>query len=400
MTLALKGGPGVDLPPRLALLARALRTNWRAGGLTVILPEGRRLSVGEGAGAVLEVRDYRFIDRVAARGLTGFGEAYMAGEWDSPDIAALLLAFSRNLDRLDGVLKGAPLMRGLLRLFHAVRPNTRTGARRNIEAHYDLGNAFYALWLDPGMTYSAGRNVDALGLEASQREKYAALARLIDLQPHHSVLEIGCGWGGFAEYAAQEIGCRVTAATISPSQLAFARQRMAASGLSDRVEVRLADYRDLDGEYDRIVSIEMIEAVGEAYWPAYFSQVRGRLKPGGKAGLQVISIREDLYARYRRQTDFIQRHVFPGGMLPSPAALERHAAAHGLVVDRVETFADDYALTLGAWRERFDAAWPSIAPLGFDERFRRLWRFYLAYCEAGFRTGRTSVGQWVLNRVE
>jgi cyclopropane-fatty-acyl-phospholipid synthase len=277
--------------------------------------------------------------------------------------------------------------------------NTRSGSRRNIEAHYDLGNDFYALWLDETMSYSAGRyDAGAVTLAEAQRDKYAALARMMDLRPEHHVLEIGCGWGGFAEYAAREIGCRVTGLTISPAQLDFARKRIERAGLSDKVDLQLLDYRDARGSYDRIASIEMFEAVGEAYWPTYFAQVRDLLKPGGKAGLQIISIRDDLFDSYRRRADFIQRYIFPGGMLPSPSRFEIEAAREDLAQEAVEDLSADYARTLRQWRDRFEAAEPAVSALGFDQRFIRMWRFYLAYCEAGFATGRTAVSQIVLSR--
>jgi cyclopropane-fatty-acyl-phospholipid synthase len=351
-----------------------------------------------GADVRLVVHDYRFMRRVLSRGLIGFAEGFMAGEWDTPDLSALLVTFSTNLDQIHRVVRGKTMVRWALSLLHALNANTRAGARRNIEAHYDLGNEFYRLWLDPTMTYSAARFDKAADLEAAQREKYAALARLIDLRADHEVLEIGCGWGGFAEFAARDVGAKVTGVTISPAQLAFARERIFRQGLADKVDLKLIDYRDVDGRFDRIASIEMFEAVGERYWPAYFAKVRDLLKPGGLAGLQIITIRDDLFDRYRRQADFIQRYIFPGGMLPSERRLSEEAEGAGLSLRTVEHFAADYGRTLRAWRDRFEGAAHKVSALGFDERFARMWRFYLAYCEAGFRTGRTSVGQWVMSR--
>ena len=239
-----------------------------------------------------------------------------------------------------------------------------------------------------------------MALEAAQREKYAALARCMDLQPGQSVLEIGCGWGGFAEFAAKEVGARVTGITISREQYDFARQRMFNAGLSDRADIRLIDYRDVHGRFDRVASIEMFEAVGQEYWPAYFGKIHAVLAPGGRAGLQIITIEDAVFAGYRKRTDFIQKYIFPGGMLPSEAALKPIIAAAGLDWRGLERFGQDYAETLRLWDERFQAAWDDIRRIGgFDERFRRLWRFYLAYCEAGFRTGRTNVIQLGLSRV-
>ena len=389
-------------PRRFRAVARLLADNWAAGRLTLTLPDRKqvKLSGGEpGPAATMTVSDYRCVDRVFSRGLTGFGEGFMAGEWDTPDLSALLLTFSGNLDRISGVLYGNAFSRWVLNAWHSLHANTRAGARRNIEAHYDLGNDFYGLWLDETMSYSSARyDAGANDLAAAQRDKYAALARQMDLRPEHHVLEIGCGWGGFAEYAAKEIGCRVTGITISPAQLEFARARMARQGLSGKVDLQLIDYRDVKGQFDRIASIEMFEAVGEAYWPAYFSQVRNLLKPGGKAGLQIISIREDLFDHYRSQADFIQRYIFPGGMLPPPSRLEGETAKAGLKVVGVEYFSEDYGRTLREWRDRFEARLDEVKALGFDQTFIRMWRFYLAYCEAGFRTRRTEVGQWTLER--
>jgi cyclopropane-fatty-acyl-phospholipid synthase len=389
-------------PRRFRWVEKALKDNWSAGALTCVLPDGRKITLGDkssGPAAQMTIKDYHIVDRVMSRGLVGFGEGFMAGEWESPDISALLLTFSRNLDRLDDVIRGNRLVRYMITAWHKLRPNTRAGARKNIEAHYDLGNEFYSLWLDPSMTYSSARyRAGAASLLEAQTEKYASLARNMDLQPGHHVLEIGCGWGGFAEYAAKSVGAKVTGITISPSQLEFAKARMAREGLNDLVELKLIDYRDLDGQFDRIASIEMFEAVGEAYWPTYFQRVHDLLKPGGRAGLQIISIRDDLFVEYKKRADFIQRYIFPGGMLPPPKRLEAEIARAGLTLDGVDYFSDDYGRTLNAWRKRFDARASEIRSMGFDQRFMRMWRFYLAYCEAGFRTRRTEVGQWALTR--
>ena len=389
-------------PRRFRGLERVLQENWRSGALTFAVPGGREVRFSgsqDGPAARMTINDYRFLDRVFSRGLVGFGEGYMAGEWDSPDLSALLLAFSRNLDRLDEVIRGNALVRWMITAWHKLRPNTRAGARRNIEAHYDLGNDFYSLWLDPSMTYSSARYSGGTAvLEEAQTQKYAELAHHLDLQPGHHVLEIGCGWGGFAEYAAREIGCRVTGITLSPAQLEFARARVARLGLSDKVDLQLIDYRDMTGQFDRIASIEMFEAVGEAWWPTYFRQVHDLLKPGGRAGLQIITIRDSLFDDYRSKADFIQRYIFPGGMLPPPERLKSEMTSAGLALDGVDYFSDDYGRTLLEWRARFDAQADKIRALGFDERFMRMWRFYLAYCEAGFRTRRTEVGQWFVTR--
>ncbi len=386
--------------PRVFKLSLRLLLNFKTGSLTVALPDGRRLRFGDGSAptALISVHDYAMVRRVIASGDVGFAESYMQGQWSSPDLAAVLQVFSANLDRIGHLARGkGPLTRFANWVYHRLRANTKRQAKKNIEAHYDLGNAFYELWLDPSMTYSAARWADpSQTLEAAQREKYAALARAMDLWSGHTVLEIGCGWGGFAEYAAKEAGAQVTCLTLSPSQRDYAMARMERLGLSDRVEIRLQDYRDEAGRYDRVASIEMFEAVGEEYWPSYFDKIAEVLKPGGRAGLQIITIEDRLFESYRSRTDFIQRYIFPGGALPSVERLDDQFARAGLTLDRAEMFALDYARTLKEWRRAFLSRWDRIAPMGFDERFRRMWEFYLGYCEAGFRTGRIDVGQFTL----
>ncbi|GLK80826.1 SAM-dependent methyltransferase [Methylopila turkensis] len=390
---------GLPLQVQLAvqIAARIAR-----GRLTARFPDGRTLVFqgGEpGPSATLVVNDLRFAGRILRNGDLGVAEGFMRGEWDSPDVTAFLELFCVNADHVNAHLAMKPLYRAFQNVRHFFNRNTRRGARRNILAHYDLGNAFYAAWLDPTMTYSSavfeGSSRD---LAAAQTRKYETLARAIGAQSGEHVLEIGCGWGGFAEYAAREIGCRVTGLTISPAQLDYARRRLFEAGLAERVEFKLQDYRDERGTYDRIASIEMFEAVGERWWPTYFTQLRDRLKPGGAAGVQVITIQDRLFDAYRREVDFIQRYVFPGGMLPSPTALNGAAVKAGLRIAGERVFGLDYAETLAEWRARFRAAWPSITPLGFDERFRRLWEYYLSYCEAGFRSGNIDVRQVVFAR--
>jgi cyclopropane-fatty-acyl-phospholipid synthase len=382
---------------------RVMAQNRGDGALEVVLPGGRRLIIGGKQGgptACLQVRDYGFIRRVMGSGAIGFAEGFIAGEWDTPDLPVLLEVFSLNFDRLQKLVEGQAWMRVLHRWLHARRRNTRQGSRHNIHAHYDLGNAFYGAWLDPSMTYSSAVFTSpAQPLAEAQEAKYAALARNMGLEAGQNLLEIGCGWGGFAEFAAAKVGARVTAITISQAQYDFARRRLFDQGLADQAEIRLIDYRDVDGQFDRIASIEMFEAVGQAYWPAYFAKVRDLLAPGGRAGLQIITIKDELFDDYSRNADFIQKYIFPGGMLPSEARLREEIARAGLVWQSVSRFGDDYARTLNQWAARFQEAWRAIEPLGFDERFRRLWLFYLGYCEAGFRTDRTDVIQLALGRV-
>ena len=386
--------------PRLARRAFRALLYLRSGCLTILLPDGRRLRFkgGEpGTEAVMEIRDFGLARRFFASGDLGAAEAFLDGMWDSPNISAFLELFARNRDALKEKLAGMRLFRLAGRLYHLLRRNSKSGSRRNVEFHYDLGNGFYRRWLDRTMTYSSARFAHhGQELSEAQLNKYRSLADRIDLRPEHHLLEIGSGWGGFAEFAASEIGCRVTGITISKEQLAFARERIAAKGLSDRVEIRYQDYRDVTEKFDRLASIEMFEAVGEEYWPAYFEKVRDCLKPGGVAGLQIITIEDKAFATYRKGADFIQRYIFPGGMLPSPSALRDQVARAGLTWVGNLDFGLDYAETLKLWRQRFRAAWPDIQPLGFDERFRRMWEYYLAYCEAGFRAGQIDVTQVTL----
>jgi cyclopropane-fatty-acyl-phospholipid synthase len=389
-------------PSAFRTVLKIASENWRFGRLVFVLPSGREVRIEgsePGPEAKLIVRDYRFLSRVLAGGDIGFGEGFMAGEWDTPDLSALLEAFTANLDRLTRLLQGNVLYQAINGLIHALRRNSRAGSRRNILAHYDLGNAFYSRWLDPTMTYSSARfERPGQPLGEAQRNKYASLARQIGLGPDNHVLEIGCGWGGFAEFAAGEVGAKVTGITISPAQYEFARKRLFDQGLADRADIRLVDYRDVEGRFDRVASIEMFEAVGEEYWPTYFGKIRDVLAPGGRAGLQIITIRDELFAHYRRRADFIQKYVFPGGMLPSERRLKEETERAGLEWRDIVRFGQNYADTLAEWARRFEGAWEDIRGLGFDERFRRLWRFYLGYCEAGFRTERTNVVQLSLTK--
>lgn len=367
----------------------------KGGRAQITLPDGRVLLFGNHGDIVdLKVRDYKFARRVLASGDIGFAEGLMAGEWESDDLPALLTLIAANVERFARLLKGGPIGQVINWLRHLSRANTRRGSRRNILAHYDLGNRFYETWLDRTMTYSSARfDGKVRDLESAQLEKYRALARHLDLKPGEHVLEIGCGWGGFAEIAATEFGAHVTGLTISDQQLIYARDRMRRLGLSDRVEIRRQDYRDVDGAFDKVASIEMFEAVGEKYWPAYFSKIADVLKPGGRAALQIITIRDELFEQYRRRADFIQRYVFPGGMLTSVERLRQETARAGLIWRQADAFGQSYAETLAEWARRFGDKWNEIRALGFDERFKRLWLFYLGYCEAGFRTGRTDVIQ-------
>ncbi len=382
------------------LMRGMLKFQW--GRMIVQLPDGQALCFegsATGGTGILIVHDYAMARRVATGGNVGLAEAYLDGQWDSPDVTAMLEVFSQNTAHVRALFQASPLTAFATRILHTMRRNTKRQARRNIEAHYDLGNRFYETWLDHTMTYSSAlfeKHTDDLA--TAQEAKYAALARSMDLQADHRVLEIGCGWGGFAEHAARTIGCHVTGITISKEQYDYARERASRAGLTDKIDIQYCDYRDVSGTFDRIASIEMFEAVGERYWPQFFETVRNRLAPEGQAGLQIITIADDHFESYRQSVDFIQRYIFPGGMLPSPEALEAQTARVGLEIAQTKTFGADYARTLAAWRARFVEAWPQVKEQGFDERFKRLWTYYLSYCEAGFRSGATNVCQMVLKR--
>ena len=377
-----------------------LLSQLRCGKITLHGPDGRAQEFSgpkPGPHASLTLADWQVCSDILSRGDIGLAEAYIAGRAKTDDLTQLLLLAAMNEQAIEEAIHGRWWATLAYRLRHWLRPNTRSGSRKNIHAHYDLGNDFYRLWLDSTMTYSSALFEGDLtrSLADAQTAKYARILRTLDVQPGQHILEVGCGWGGFAEQAVRA-GCRVTGITISAAQLEYAQCRIAAAGLQDRVELRLQDYRDLEGQFDHVVSIEMFEAVGERWWPSYFQTVAKALKPGGKAVIQSITIHDQLFAAYRKGTDFIQQYIFPGGMLPSRSAFCRAAAKAGLVVRQEYTFGLDYARTLAEWRQAFEANWPQIQQLGFDETFRRLWRLYLCYCEAGFKAGNIDVVQFEL----
>jgi cyclopropane-fatty-acyl-phospholipid synthase len=373
------------------LLGAAARI--RAGRLTVVLPDGaRREFVGTDQpdrSGEIRIHDRAAFVRLLLDGETGAGEAYMDGQWSSPDLVALLQVASVNRQAL-ALTSGwwrAPTQAARI-LAHRANRNTPERARHNIVAHYDLSNDLYRLFLDDTMTYSSAvfRSPEQ-SLADAQREKYRVIADDAGLAPGIRVLEIGSGWGGFAMYAAGERGCEVLSITLSSAQLALARERVAAAGLADRVRVELLDYRDVRGEFDAVVSIEMLEAVGAEYFDAYFAAVDRALRPGGRAAIQVISVPDPDYERQRRGSNWIQKYIFPGGLLPSLGAIERACDGTGLLIAEVRDIAPSYARTLRAWRERFMSQSPAVRALGFDEHFIRMWEFYLAQSEAGFSTG-------------
>lgn len=372
------------------------------GSLEVTTPDGLHVvhrAPLPGPEASIVLHRWRALRRLAFGGDIAFAEAYGDGDWSSPDLASVVELAAANGPALERRINGTLLSRIANRIAHMRRANTKAGSSRNIIAHYDLGNDFFSAWLDPGMTYSSGiYGAAGTTLEDAQTAKQDRAIELLDLHGGESVLEIGIGWGGLAERILTAHDGRLTGVTLSPSQLAWAQDRLARAGLAPRADLRLQDYRDVGGTFDRIVSIEMLEAVGEAYWPAYFRTLGDRLSPGGVAVLQVITIAEERYAAYRRGADFIQRHIFPGGMLPTPRIVQEMAASAGLRLDHQETFGASYARTLADWHTRFLQALPEVARCGLDERFQRLWRYYLAYCEGGFRAGAIDVGFYRLRR--
>ncbi len=379
----------------------------RVGNLTVHLPGGavHKFEGAEpGPTATLIINDARTIAKTVTGGSLGFSEAYLKGWWDSPTLTEMLELGTANEASWDAMINGKPLMRFLSKVVHKFRPNTRSGSKRNIADHYDLGNDFYQLWLDPTMTYSSAMfSTGSNNLETAQRAKMRRICNTLQLAPGKKVLEIGCGWGGFAEMAATEFGAEVVGITLSREQLAYGQQRIAKAGLADKVTLKLQDYRDVQGSFDAIASIEMIEAVGEEYWPTYFRAVRDRLKPSGHACIQAITIAEKYFADYRKAADFIQRYVFPGGMLASPSRLREEISRAGLKWRDAHWFGQDYAETLKQWQTTFQTAWPKIVELPtakgrYDGQFKRLWEYYLAYCEAGFRAKWTDVGQILIAR--
>ncbi|MDX2157520.1 MAG: cyclopropane-fatty-acyl-phospholipid synthase family protein [Hyphomicrobiaceae bacterium] len=373
-----------------------------AGRLIVRLPGGQELvrkAPAHGPEARVTLVRWRGVRRIITGGHIGFAEAYIAGDIDSPNLEAVFAWALANEPLLDRAWQGSELARLISKLRHRLNANTRRGSRRNIAAHYDLGNDFYAAWLDRSMQYSSALYTSPnQSLEEAQQAKLDRITELLDLRGGERVLEIGCGWGAVAEHLAGRHRCEVTALTLSREQADYTSARLQRAGLGHLVDVRLEDYRAATGTFDRVVSIEMIEAVGQRFWPVYFQMLQRSLAPGGRIVLQAITCGELRFCSYVREPDFIQRYIFPGGMLPTSAAIAREAANAGLAVESVETFGASYARTLEDWRMRFVAAWPRLQAPGFDDRFRRMWIYYLDYCIAGFRSGEIDVGLYALRR--
>lgn len=381
-------------------LITRLLNNIHRGRLRITLPGGgtiEKSGTSEGIDAILVLHNWRAIRRLFVNGDIGFAEGFIENDWSTPDLTALIRFAAQNRDAFTKSMRGSLPMRLINRLAHGLNANTRRGSRRNIEAHYDLGNEFYRQWLDPSMLYSSAIfDLMTPTLEAAQQKKLERIAEKLQLTGNKDVLEIGCGWGALAIHLATQHNANVTGITLSPSQLRWAENAAETADKADRIKLKLQDYRDVKGQFDNIVSVEMFEAVGEAYWPSYFGTLKRCLKPGGRAVLQIISIEENRFDTYRRKADFIQKYVFPGGFLPSDSALEKAVWQAGLKLTEKELFGQSYALTLAEWRQRFHARWQTISLLGFDERFRRMWDYYLCYCEAGFAEGTINVGLYTI----
>ena len=373
----------------------------RVGTLRVRFPDGSLRTYGgrlPGPDADVELRDERVIRRLLSTGAIGLADGWIAGEFDSPDLASVIELGALHLEPEHRARVPASVERAGRTAWRAIgRAATPRGPLRTTVEHYDLGNTFFRAWLDDSMTYSSAVFArEDMSLEEAQQEKYRRIAMAAGLREGMRVLEIGSGWGGFATYAAGELGCSVTTVTVSAEQAAWVGKLVAERGLGDRVEVRLEDFSRTPGTYDAIVSIEMIESIPRSRWVEYFRALAERLRPGGRIGLQAITVADRHWASSDANPDFIRRYVFPGGQVPSPSVLRADAAAAGLRITARGGYGSSYALTLAEWRRRFDAGWPEIAALGFDQRFKRMWQYYLSYCEGGFRAGRTDVSQVVM----
>jgi cyclopropane-fatty-acyl-phospholipid synthase len=380
---------------------RARKWKWRLpnfefGQLRVTTPAGRQMIVRgnkPGLDARIEVASWRALRRLILAGDIGFADGYLAGEWTTPNITELLLFAAQNSPSTK-LSFWRTLPRPFLWLQHARNRNSKSGSRRNIAAHYDLGNEFFRHWLDAGMSYSSALYAEEdRSLEEAQMRKLDRVIDLAELAGGEKVLEIGCGWGALAGRVMARHDCSVTGISLSARQVDYARQRLNGSA-----DLRMEDYRDVEGTYDRILSVEMLEAVGEAYWPTFFGRLAKLLRPGGIAVLQAITIGDAFFETYRRRPDFIQKYIFPGGLLPTARIIARECAAVGLELVSTDFFANSYTRTLAEWQKRFQIAWPAISPSGFDERFKRMWEYYLAYCQAGFTVGTIDVGHYKLVR--
>ncbi len=382
----------------------ALLDKWlsriEAGELRAVFPSNfqKVYSGGQvGPTADIQINSWKLVPRLLLSGDMGLAESFLSGEWETSNLTQLILLGDINERALGNAVTPSKFINSIEKLRHQRRDNSKRGSRRNIAAHYDLGNEFYSHWLDNTMSYSSALFTDfGEELEVGQNRKYQRLAKALKLKEGDQVLEIGCGWGGFAEIAAKEYKCNVVGITLSNEQAKFAQRRMKENQLSNLVDIRIEDYRDVQGSFDKIVSIEMFEAVGEEHWRNYFETIKTRLKPGGLAGIQSITIANDFFETYKRRPDFIQKYIFPGGILPSEDKLNNAVSSAGLKILDDYYFGKSYAETLRRWQSTFEQKWDDIKNLGFDEKFQKMWRYYLSYCEAGFETGHINVGQFLI----
>jgi len=403
--LALRGKSSKQLriesyPSGVSFILKLL-AQLKHGALHLQLPDGSSTHFGDDSYPVtLRLHNWTMFGAVMKSGDIGFAETFIEGDWTTDNLTGLIELFIHNRQQVESLIYGKWWGNLLYRLKHLFNRNSRSGSRKNIHAHYDIGNDFYKLWLDPSMTYSSAlfSHPQTDNLQDGQLAKYRRIVEQLQLKPGANVLEIGCGWGGFAEVATRETSSHVTGLTLSTEQLSYAQTRMSDAGLTKQTDLKLMDYRDCYGQFDAIASIEMFEAVGEAYWPTYFECIARNLKQGGRACIQTIVIADELFSRYRLGTDFIQQYIFPGGMLPSPSVFRAHAAKQGLKVVDEFSFGLDYARTLVEWRNAFNQQLEKVKAQGFDERFLRTWEFYLSYCEAGFRANSINVMHFTLER--
>ena len=390
-----------NLPRYFAYIFKQLQ-GIEAGTFEIALPDGRVFVIsGEMPEQVarFDIHDETCFTRLVREGSNDFLEAYMDGQWSTPDLQTAMDVVVRNMHLFQQDFLGSTFVQAFEKLRHWLNSNNRRQARKNISYHYDLGNNFYQKWLDDSMTYSSALFQSPQdSLEKAQENKYASMCKEMGVKKGDHILEIGCGWGGFAEYAAREYGARIKGLTISKEQYDYAIARIEKAGLSDQVEIVMQDYRDERGQYDGIASIEMFEAVGEKYWPTYFDQVSRCLKEGASATLQIITVPDERFAEYRRSVDFIQKYIFPGGMLPCETVLKREIARVGLEFKNLIDFRRSYSITLRRWYETFNNRWGEIAPLGFDERFKRMWNTYLTSCAAGFEYDTTGLIQITMQK--
>ena len=382
----------------------ALLDKWlsriEAGELRAVFPSNfqKVYSGGQvGPTADIKINSWKLVPRLLLSGDMGLAESFLSGEWETSNLTQLILLGDINERALGNAVTPSKFINSIEKLRHQRRDNSKRGSRRNIAAHYDLGNEFYSHWLDNTMSYSSALFTDfGEELEVGQNRKYQRLAKALKLKEGDQVLEIGCGWGGFAEIAAKEYKCNVVGITLSNEQAKFAQRRMKENQLSNLVDIRIEDYRDVQGSFDKIVSIEMFEAVGEEHWRNYFETIKTRLKPGGLAGIQSITIANEFFETYKRRPDFIQKYIFPGGILPSEDKLNNAVSSAGLKILDDYYFGKSYAETLRRWQSTFEQKWDDIKNLGFDEKFQKMWRYYLSYCEAGFESGHINVGQFLI----